>query len=173
MSLTDNSLIKFAASTGTLENAGMTSDDLMSMHDNMSNMEGSSIKTALSPLQINGNEIKILPATSLIPGSMSAGDKQKLDNLSALGATVLVFTANVSFGTITLGTKEITVTVNGILSTDKSVIVVPNTAMPAGLTIAHWRVSGNNTIILTVGTSILLGLTLGSTNYSMSFTVIR
>lgn len=80
-------------------------------------------------------------------------------------------TVNIQYGTVTLGTKEITLSgLTGIDAAD-AVTVQPVGSMPNGLVLAHWRVSATNTIILTVGTSIALGLVLGTTNYQVKITV--
>lgn len=90
------------------------------------------------------------------------------------GTSVTKFSVTVSIvpGTVTLGTVSFTVTATGILSTD-SITVQPTVALPAGLTLAHWRVLGNNSVSITLGTSIALGLTLGSNSYSFLITAIR
>lgn len=82
------------------------------------------------------------------------------------------YTISLVPGTVSLGTKELTFTVTGLLSTDQ-VVIQPLVSLPSGLSIGHWRVSAANTLIVQVCTSIALGLVLGANSYSCTVTVLK
>jgi len=82
------------------------------------------------------------------------------------------YTAALIPGTVTLGTKELTLIVNGLQANDP-VVVQPSSALPAGLSIGHWRVPSANTLVVQVCTAIAVGLTLGSSSFSLLVTVLK
>ncbi len=92
----------------------------------------------------------------------------------AAGTSVVVtkITVAVVPGLIALGTANYTVTVSGVLATDV-ITVQPLSLLPAGLFIAHWRVSAANTVIISLGTPIVLGLNLGANSYNFQVAILR
>lgn len=92
----------------------------------------------------------------------------------AAGTSVTKFSVTVAIvpGLVALGTASYAVTATGILSTD-DITVQPTSALPANLILAHWRVTGNNAVTITLGTPILLGLNLGANSYNFRITAIR
>lgn len=89
-------------------------------------------------------------------------------------ATVILASYNVAMtpGTVTLGTKELSLTVTGLLTNDP-VVVQPTVALPSGLSIGHWRVPSANTLVVQICTALALGLTLGSNTYNLLVTVLK
>lgn len=86
--------------------------------------------------------------------------------------TFTSYTFSLAPGLLTLGTKEITVSVPGLLTTD-NIVIQPLVAIPSGMSIGHWRIPSNGNLIVQCCTAIALGLNLGSNSYSCKVTVIK
>lgn len=82
------------------------------------------------------------------------------------------YTVSLVPGVVTLGTKEITLTVTGLLATDQ-VVLNPNVSLPSGLAIGNVRVSAANTLIVQLITPLVAGLSLGSNTYAATLTVLK
>lgn len=116
-------------------------------------------------------------ATGSTGATGSAGATGSTGSTGATGPTGATpaftkYTISMVPGTVVLGTKDLTFTVTGLLSADQ-VVVQPNAPLASGLVLASWRVSADNTLVVTVGTSIALGLTLGANSYAATVTVLK